>query len=546
MTELAGADRVAPGAIEAWQRHLGGEVDVDSLRAELVEGSLPRAFHYTAARDPERIALSVDDETITHGELDHLAARTGGWLQAQGIGPEERVVLCGSNSLNFVIAYLGILRAGGVVVPASAALTEPELRHLVEDSGAACALAQGDAFDRLMSIADDDTPLRMVVALEEEEASDAPSLQQAISQGESLEPGDAGRDDVVMLAYTSGTTGRPKGVPLSHANLLSSVRAAMWAWRWDANDILLHALPFSHQHGLSGVHMTLLSGSRTVVHSKFDPSRLCAAIESERATVLFAVPAIYEQLAAWEGIEEANFSSLRLAVSGSSALSPALAREISSLLGQDILERYGTTESGLNVSNPYDGSRKFGSTGFPLPGTELSIVDDEGRCLSPGNDGEIVLRGPQVFSGYWHLQEAMSESFYPRGWFRTGDMGRVDPGDGYLTITGRSKEMIISGGLNVYPREVELVLENHAAVEKAAVVGVPSERWGEEVVAFVVPNRDGTVDTEELTVHAREHLSTYKVPKRFLTIDQIPRNEMGKVLRDDLVQMVGEEEDAGR
>ncbi len=545
MTELAGADRVAPGAVEAWQRHLGGEIDVDSLRAELVEGSLPRAFHDTAARDPERTALTVDDETITHGELDRLAARAGGWLQAQGIGPEERVVLCGSNSLNFVIAYLGILRAGSVVVPAGAALTEPELRHLVEDSGAACALAQGDALDRLMSIASDDTPLHMVLTLEEEEASDTPSLQQAISQGEPLEPGDAGRDDVVMLAYTSGTTGQPKGVPLSHANLLSSVRAAMWAWRWDANDILVHALPFSHQHGLSGVHMTLLSGSRAVVHSKFDPSRLCAAIESERATVLFAVPAIYEQLATWEGIEEADFSSLRLAVSGSSALSPASAREISSLLGQDILERYGTTESGLNVSNPYDGSRKFGSVGFPLPGTELSIVDDEGRCLSPGNDGEIVLRGPQVFSGYRSLPDATGDSFYPEGWFRTGDVGRVDPDDGYLAITGRLKEMIISGGLNVYPREVELVLEDHATVDKAAVVGVPSDQWGEEVVAFIVPAQDREVDDEELTAHARQHLSAYKSPKRFFTIDQLPRNDMGKVLKDELVHMAAEEQGAG-
>ncbi len=545
MTELAGADRVAPGAVEAWQRHLGGEIDVDSLRAELVEGSLPRAFHDTAARDPERTALTVDDETITHGELDHLAARAGGWLQAQGIGPEERVVLCGSNSLNFVIAYLGILRAGAIVVPAGAALTEPELRHLVEDSGAAYALAQGDALDRLMSIASDDTPLHMVVALEEEEVSDASSLQQAISQGEPLEPGDAGRDDVVMLAYTSGTTGQPKGVLLSHANLLSSVRAAMWAWRWDANDILVHALPFSHQHGLSGVHMMLLSGSRTVVHSKFDPSRLCAAIESERVTVLFAVPAIYEQLAAWEGIAEADFSSLRLAVSGSSALSPASAREISLLLGQDILERYGTTESGLNVSNPYDGSRKFGSVGFPLPGTELSIVDDEGRCLSPGNDGEIVLRGPQVFSGYRGLPDATGDSFYPEGWFRTGDVGRVDPDDGYLAITGRLKEMIISGGLNVYPREVELVLENHATIDKAAVVGVPSDQWGEEVVAFAVPVQGREVDDEELTAHVREHLSAYKCPKRFFTIDQLPRNEMGKVLKDELIHMAAEEQGAG-
>ncbi len=541
MTELASTDRVAPGTVQAWRRHLGEEVDVDSLRAKLAEGTLPQVFHATARRYPERIALTIDEEKITHEELDRLAARAGGWLRAQGIDSGQRVILCGRNSINFVVAYLGILRAEGVVVPAGADLADAELRHLVEDSAAVYALAQGDAFERFVSIVcDNDTPLRSVVTLEEEEAPEAPSLRQAISEGEPLEPNDAGKDDAAMLAYTSGTTGQPKGVPLSHANLLSSTRAAMRAWRWDADDVLVHALPFSHQHGLSGVHMSLLSGSRAVVHSEFDPGRLCAAVESEAATVLFAVPTIYEKLAAWEGIEDADFSSLRLAVCGSSALSPALARQVSSFLGQDVLERYGSTESGLNVSNPYEGPRKFGTVGFPLPGTELAIVDEEGNCLSPGNDGEIVLRGPQVFSGYWHLPEATEENFYPGGWFRTGDVGRLDPDDGYLTITGRLKEMIISGGLNVYPREIELVLEEHAVVDRAAVVGVPSDRWGEEVVAFVVPARGNEVDDEELTAHTRQRLSAYKCPKRIFTVDELPRNEMGKVLKDELVQMAGD------
>src|SRR5918994_5471645 len=341
MTGLTETGRVDSETIRAWERHLGREVDADSLRAELVEGTLTRAFYDTAMRDPEQTALTIDGQEITHGELDHLAARAGGWLQAQGVGSGERIVLCGDNSLDFVIAYLGILRAGSIVVPAGAALTESELRHFVEDSGASCALAQGDALERLMRIAHEDSLLRLVVALEEEEASEAPSLRQAISEGAPLEPGDAGGDDVVMLAYTSGTTGRPKGVPLSHAHLLSSVRGVMWAWRWGASDVVAHALPFSHQHGLSAVHISLLCGSRTVVHSRFDPERLCKAIEAEKATVLFAVPAIYEKLVTWEGIGKADFSSLRLAVSGSSGLSPALARKVSPIVGQNVLGRYG-------------------------------------------------------------------------------------------------------------------------------------------------------------------------------------------------------------
>jgi malonyl-CoA/methylmalonyl-CoA synthetase len=538
MSELVGTNRVMPGAIEAWQRHLGRDAEVESLRAELVEGSLPQAFHQIAQRYPERTALTINDDTLTHGELDRRAARVGGWLRAQGLDPGERVVLSGSNSLGFVVTYLGVLRAGGVVVLAGTGLTESELRHLVEDAAAAYALAQGEALDRLSSVASGGTSLRSVVALEEG-TSTAPSLQRAVNEGEPIEPGDVD-EDVAMLAYTSGTTGRPKGVPLTHANLLSSIRAAMWAWRWEADDVLVHALPFSHQHGLGGVHATLLAGSRAVVHSKFDPATLCAAIESEKATVLFAVPAMYEKLAAWEDIEEANLSTLRLPIAGSSALSPALARKVSSLLGKDVLERYGSTESGLSVSNPYDGPRRFGTVGLPLPGTELAIVDDEGRSIEPGNDGEVVLRGPQVFSGYWNLPDATEESFHLGGWFRTGDAGRIDPEDGYLTITGRLKEMIISGGLNVYPREVELVLEDHAAVEGAAVVGVPSERWGEEVVAFVVPTEGDGVDEEDLSAHAREHISAYKCPKRFFAVRNLPRNEVGKVLKEELIQAVSE------
>lgn len=547
MTDSAGTTQPVAGTVEAWERHLGrrleGEASVDSLRAELAEGSLPRAFRDTAARYPDRAALTIDGEAITHGDLDRLAAKAGGWLRGQDVGPGGKVLLCGPTSRDFVIAYMGVLRIGGVVVPAGANLTEHELRHLVDDSGAACALAQGEALDKLASISRGGT-LRQVAALGED-AEGFLSLRQGLSEAEAVDPRVPEGDEAVLLAYTSGTTGRPKGVPLTHANLLSSIRAAMLAWRWDADDVLVHALPLSHQHGLGGVHASLLSGSHAVIHGRFDPGRLCASVESERATVLFAVPSMYERLAAWEGIKGADLSSLRLAISGSSALSPQLARRVSSLLGLDVLERYGSTESGLSVSNPYEGQRRYGTVGLPLPGTELSVVDREGRHLPPGSDGEIVLRGPQVFSGYSNLPDATRESFFPGAWFRTGDMGRIDPEDSFLTITGRLKELIISGGLNVYPREVELALEEHPDVDQAAVVGVPSERWGEEVVAFVVAARGHDVDAEGLAAHARERLSAYKCPKRFLEIDELPRNEMGKVSRAELVRAASEKPRAG-
>lgn len=543
MTDSLSTAGPVAGTVEAWERHLGrrleGEAGTKSLRDELAECSLPLAFRDTAARHPDRAALTVDGTTVTHGELDLLAAKAGGWLREQGVGAGQRVLLCGQTSLDLVVAYMGVLRIGGVVVPADASLTEHELRHLVDDSGAASALAQGEALDKLVSLCRGGT-LRWVAALGGE-AGGAQSLRREAFEGEAVAPREPQGDEAALLAYTSGTTGRPKGVPLSHANLLSSIRAAMLAWRWNAEDVLVHALPLSHQHGLGGVHASLLSGSRSVIHGKFDPGGLCASVKSEGATILFAVPAMYERLTAWEGLKGVDLSSLRLAVSGSAAMSPALARKVSSLLGLDVLERYGSTESGLSVSNPYEGPRRFGTVGLPLPGTEVAVVDDEGRHLPPGSDGEIVLRGPQVFSGYLNLPDATRESFFPGEWFRTGDTGRIDPEDSYLTITGRLKELIITGGLNVYPREVELALEDHAAVDQAAVVGVPSERWGEEVVAFVVAARGHEVDAEELAAHARERLSAYKCPKRFLETDQLPRNEMGKVSRAELVSAAGDQ-----
>lgn len=542
MTQLIGVDQLALGALEAWELHLGRRVDARVLREELGRGTLPQAFSDTARRSPRRAALTIDGATDTHGQMDQRAARIGGWLRDCGVELGQRVILSGDNSLDFIVAYLGILRTGAVAVPVGSGLSEPELRHLADDSGASCAVAEGPVLQKLRSISAGGGPLKLLVALRGDGGDDIPKLERALLEGEPRAPVDTRSDDVAMLAYTSGTTGQPKGVPLSHANLLSSLRGAMWAWRWSENDTLVHALPFSHQHGLSGVQMTLLAGSRAVVHAKFDPEEFCSSVESEKPTVVFAVPAIYEKLTGWSGIQSADFSSLRLAVSGSAPMSSALARKTSSLLGIGVLERYGSTETGMSVSNPYDGERRFGSVGLPLPGTELAIAGDEGQALSPGEPGEIVLRGPQVFDGYWENAEATAESFYPGGWFRTGDVGVADPENGYLTITGRSKEMIISGGLNVYPREVEFALEGHAGVEQAAVVGVPSERWGEEVVAFIVEAGDDYVDVEALGTHARERLSSYKVPKRFIKVEDLPRNEMGKVLRDELIEKAGDHE----
>ena len=274
-------------------------------------------------------------------------------------------------------------------------------------------------------------------------------------------------------------------MPLTHRQLAVSIRAAMAAWRWQADDVLVHALPLYHQHGLGGLHTALIAGGTVHIRSKFSAADLVRAAGDTRASVLFAVPTIYQALMDCAGAARAGgLRGLRLAVCGSAPLSPALAERLPTVLGRLPLVRYGTTESGLDVSNPVADPR--GDTiGVPLPGV-LARIRAAAGLADPGQDGEIQLRGPQVFAGYWNDPAATEAAFTPDGWFRTGDIGAVDPATGHLVIRGRTKEMIITGGLNVYPREVEIALESHPSVAEAAVAGVPDERWGERVTAWVV------------------------------------------------------------
>ncbi len=304
----------------------------------------------------------------------------------------------------------------------------------------------------------------------------------------------------------------------------------MWAWRWSGNDHLVHALPISHQHGLSGIHATLIAGSQATILRHFQPDALLETISNNLASVFFAVPAIHRRLLADLGEQAARLSPLRLVTSGSAPLSIDTARRFQEVTGQRIVERYGTTESGLDVSNPYEGDRIPGQVGLPLPGVEISIVDDSGEVAPPGEPGELVVRGPQVFAGY--LAEARDA--FLADWFRTGDDAVIDPGSGYLSLVGRRKELIITGGMNVYPREVEEAIRQSPDVVDVAVVGVRSERWGEEVVAFVAPE---TVDGGAVSAFIEASLAPYKRPKRILAVRELPQSQMGKIDRARLVEL---------
>ncbi|HJY55260.1 MAG TPA: AMP-binding protein, partial [Streptosporangiaceae bacterium] len=474
-------------SLAGWREHLPGMPDVASFAAGLSGDTIPALAAASAAAAPGRVAVTVDGEAVTHAELDEGAARVAGWL-ARRVRAGDRVLLAATASVGFIRCYLGTLRAGAVVVLANPGYTAAELGPLVTDSGAALAFA-------------DPAPARILSGLGSVPTAGVGDLPGGGSMASGMA---AGPRDTAVLAYTSGTTGRPKGVPLTHGQLTASIRSAMAAWRWSADDVLAHALPLYHQHGLSGLHAALIAGGTVHLRSRFSPAELVRTIGDTGTTVLFGVPTIYQALMSAD-VSLAPLRGLRLAVCGSAPLNPALAQRLAGALGRVPLIRYGTTETGLNVSNPVD-ARHGDTVGVPLPGVLARIGGESGEA-EPGTDGEIQLRGPQVFSGYWHDPAATQAAFTPDGWFRTGDIGAVDPATGHLRIRGRTKEMIITGGLNVYPREVEIVLEEHPSVAEAAVAGVLDERWGEQVTAWVVM-RDGHAFNEPaLIAYARERLA---------------------------------------
>ena len=452
----------------AWRRHLPNVPDINAFVHGLGDGTIHGLAHATAIASPDKVAVRIGDEVITHAELDSLASR---YAASLGIKEGDRVLLAAPLSLSWLGAYLGTLRAGGVAVLANPTYTQAEL-------------------DGIVKAAEPALVLREIVR---PNAKPQPWSERAAP------------DSMALMAVTSGTTGTPKAVPLTHRNLLTSIRAAMAAWRWRRYDILVHALPLFHQHGLGGLHATLIAGSSLHLLPRFDPQELIGA--TEKATVLFAVPTMYQRLEGKSG------SRLRLCISGSAPLSRAVARHAEEVLGRAPLVRYGTTESGLGTSQVISDPPPD-TVGIPLPGVELRL----------GEDGEIQLRGPQVATAFLEKD----------GWFRTGDIGRLDEATGHLVIDGRIKEMIITGGMKVYPREVEVALESHPDVAEAAVAGVASERWGEQVTAWVVMKSGASFDADRLIEHAGTLLAPYKRPKEIKRLESLPRNHVGKIDRRGL------------
>ena len=496
--------------MNAWHRHFpkGSEhSEVELLAGE----TLPSVWVSQWREQPQRAVIHDPESGWVHGQelLDRsevVAQRLG----HTGVGPGDRVLLSASSSVELVVAHVAILRLGAVVVPTNGAYRAEEVGHVVSDARPKVAIIEHPEWSEWIHSAD---PSVVVTS---------PSVE--LEAGTSVSLDRTETNSPALIGYTSGTTGRPKGAVLSHGNLLASVRGLEIAWRWTPDDILILALPLFHMHGLGvGLHGSLAVGAKVVLLSEFNVDEVVDSITKFDATMFFGVPTMYSRLL--ESPEATELEQLRLCVSGSAPLPAELHQSIHRVTGQHVLERYGMTETAMLVSNPYEGERRPGSVGFPLPGVEVRLE---------GDPAEIQVKGPNVFSGYWERPEENTEAFVD-GWFRTGDLGAIDP-EGYLSIVGRAKELIISGGFNVYPREVEEVISEYEPIRECAVVGIPDEEWGEVGVAFVVAERE--IEDEEIKIFVGERLAHYKRPRRTYTLETLPRNALGKIQKHRLVGQI--------
>ncbi|MCZ3388031.1 MAG: AMP-binding protein [Actinomycetia bacterium] len=488
--------------------------------------TLPELF---AARAPEPSRPFLRD---TPGGLDtylDLETEVRRWacrLMAAGIRPGDRVVYQVEKSPAVLTLHLALLRCGAIQVPVNPAYPDREVAVLLADADPALVIRD---------------PARVAV----------PGAWQSVTldaNGTGTARELANDDDIAMptlrstdgvaLLYTSGTTGRPKGALLTHANLVHNAKTLVDAWGFTHDDVLLHILPLFHTHGLfAATHCVLASGASLVLLPTFDVLRSLEALP--HCSVLMGVPTHYSRLLADHRFNASLVRGMRLFVSGSAPMSPALHAAFEAQTGRTVLERYGMTETSMLASNPLDGVRKPGSVGPPLPGVAVRVVDDVETPLVTRSVGHVQVRGPNVFGGYWRRPDLADKTFTDDGWFRTGDLGAFDS-DGYLELVGRSKDLIISGGLNIYPQDVEDVLDALVGVRESAVFGVPDQDLGERIVAVVVADESVDLDPEELRSAARQRLAGYQVPKRIVIVESLPRNAMGKVAKTVLREVAKE------
>ncbi len=481
--------------------------------------------------DPAAPCLVLPDgRAWSYRDVNRASGRMANLLRALGLKPGDRVAAQVEKTPEALVLYLAALRAGMVFLPLNPAYQRHELEYFLGDAEPGLFVCRPQAREVAAEAA---RRAGVPQVLELDDRGRGSLIEAAAPHADGFATAARGDGDLAAILYTSGTTGRSKGAMLSHGNLASNAEVLHRYWAFCPGDVLLHMLPIFHVHGLFvAIHTALLNGSAMLWEPKFDAKRALALLP--RATVFMGVPTYYVRLLQEPGFGREACRNMRLFVSGSAPLLKETFDEFRSRAGHTILERYGMTETGMLTSNPYDGERRGGTVGYPLPGTGLRIVDDAGQELAPGEVGHIQVRGPNVFSGYWRMPEKTREEFTADGWFRTGDMGSRDR-DGYVCISGRSKDLVISGGLNVYPKEIEEVIDALPGVGETAVIGLPHPDFGEAVTAVVArqKNAAGAALTEAGIIAAvKGELANFKVPKRVFLVDDLPRNTMGKVQKN--------------
>lgn len=468
-----------------------------------------------------------DGTRLTYAQLETRICRAANALVSLGVGADDRVAVQLSKSLEPLVLYLATIRAGAVFLPLNTAYTPAEVEYFLNDAEPSLFVCEPESRAVLQPLADAAGTRLQVVG----EGSGHGGWPAASSGPDEFEPVPRGDDDIAAILYTSGTTGRPKGAMVSHGNLASNAVTLAEIWRFTADDVLLHALPVYHTHGLFvAVNTVLVAGASMIFLPRFDAAELLSLLP--RSTVLMGVPTFYTRLLNESGLDADVTRNMRLFTSGSAPLPAETHRAFQSRTGHAILERYGMTETCMNTSNPYDGERRAGTVGLPLPEVEVRVTDPEdGTPLPQGEIGILEVRGPNVFLGYWRMPDKTKAEFRKDGYFITGDMAFIDE-QGYVTIVGRDKDLIISGGFNVYPKEVENELDAMPEVAESAVIGVPHPDYGEAVAAVAVLKAGAVLDEETLKERLSQRLARYKQPKRLVVVDALPRNTMGKIQKN--------------
>ena len=494
-------------------------------------------FRARFPREETAVAFeTADGAALSYPELDRMVGRYANALESLGAEPGDRITVQVEKSLANVFVYLAALRTGAVFNPLNTAYTPTEIDYFAGDAKPRILVTAPERLDEMRPIAETNG-VEHVVTLDAEGGGSLADL--AATAGPDHEPAPRAGDDLAGLVYTSGTTGRSKGAMLSHGNLASNALTLHDLWGFEPGDVLIHALPIFHVHGLYvALNTSFLNGSKMFWLPKFDADAIVGLLP--RASVLMGVPTFYTRLLGHDGFNAEACSNMRLFISGSAPLLAETHDRFAVHTGHRILERYGMTEAGMITSNPYDGERVAGTVGFPLPGVDVRVVDAEGGALPAGEIGTLEIKGPNVFGGYWGMPEKTAEEFRDDGYFITGDLATRDE-TGRVAIVGRGKDLIITGGFNVYPKEIETELDLIDGIGESAVIGVPHPDFGEGVIAVVTAPPTGPVPDEEAIISALSgKLAKFKLPKRVYRVDALPRNTMGKVQKTELRTTFGD------